>query len=116
MMKDVHKICIQESSLQSFVILKNNGGKSEATGMSTVKGLLKINYGVSTQWRLKACSSEIYADGENVSSMILSEKKRKQATTQTIKCSLNFKRQCMWDGEKKTKKKHPQMSNKVNFE
>lgn len=48
-MKDVHKICIQESSLQSFVILKNNGGKSEATGMSTVKGLLKINYGVSTQ-------------------------------------------------------------------
>ena len=55
--------------------MKNNGGKSEATGMSTVKGLLKINYGASTQWRLKACSSKIYADGENVSSMILSGKK-----------------------------------------
>ena len=81
--------------------MKNNGGKSEATGMSTVKGLLKINYGASTQWQLKSCSSIIYADRENVSNMILSEKKRKQATTQTIKCSLNFKRQCMWDGGKK---------------
>ena len=45
-MKDVHKICIQESS-QLFVILKNNGEKSEATGMSKVKGLLKINNGTS---------------------------------------------------------------------
>lgn len=55
--------------------MKNNGGKSEATGMSTVKGLLKINHGASTQWQSKSCSSVIYADRENVSNMTLSEKK-----------------------------------------
>lgn len=70
--------------------MKNNGGKSEATGMSTVKGLLKINYGASTQWRLKACSSKIYADGENVSSMILSGKKKKAGNHTDYKMQSQF--------------------------
>ena len=48
-MKNVHKICIQEISLQHVVILKNNGGKSEAMGKSKVRRLLKINDGTAKE-------------------------------------------------------------------
>lgn len=52
--KDVHKICTQGSSLECFVF-RNNDEKYEAMGMSKVRGLLKLNDDSSPQWLGKSC-------------------------------------------------------------